>query len=167
MPAEETIRDAFDRHERFDEHADTFVLDSIAFETEITVVAEPPTYTLSVVTPTLASAVEEPVGPNVSAGWLETFERRLEDATTVVRDDLTMESLTVESNDGEATVTMSITGPSADRGPAICKALAEYVEGTYIEGVVPGYTYRPPVSELLSSATTAGGDEKGGGPLPL
>ncbi len=165
MPAEESIKDAFDRHDRFDERADTFVIDSIAFETEITIDA--PTYTLSVVTPTLASAVEESVGPNLAAGWLETFERRLEDATTVVRDDLTMESLTVESNDGEAIVTMSITGPSADRAPNVCKALAEYVEGTYIEGVVPGYTYRPPVSELLSTATTAGGDEKGGGPLPL
>ncbi|MFC7158105.1 DUF5813 family protein [Halomarina halobia] len=58
----------------------------------------------------------------------------------------------------------------AERAPDVAKALAEYAEGTYVEGIVPGYTYRPPVSELLARAQQSGGGGDGGdagGPMPL
>ena len=53
---------------------------------------------------------------------------------------------------------------SERQGLDVAKTFVEYVEGTYVEGVVPGYDYRPPVSDLLSQAGQGDG-ERGGTPL--
>ncbi|MEF8975818.1 MAG: DUF5813 family protein, partial [Halapricum sp.] len=42
----------------------------------------------------------------------------------------------------------------------------EYVEGTYVEGAVPGYDYEPPVADLLNQAQSGGSQgDRGGTPL--
>jgi len=68
----------------------------------------------------------------------------------------------VDAHDG----TVRIEYVFADRSPAtaadIATAFAEFVEGTYVEGVVPGYEYEPPVADLLAQASQG---EKGGTPL--
>ncbi|MFW6045666.1 MAG: DUF5813 family protein, partial [Natronomonas sp.] len=59
---------------------------------------------------------------------------------------------------------------NADRAPEIAKAIGEFAEGTYVQGIVPGYVYQPPVSDLLSRARQTGGEGEGEGdrgPMPL
>ena len=107
-------------------------------------------YTLTVRAPMLSTAVVgEAVGPAVEDGWFDTYELRLEDATGAVRHGFEFE------------------WGNADRAPDIAKAIAEYAEGTYVEGVVPGYEYGPPVSDLLSSARQSDEGEGSSGPMPL
>jgi len=47
------------------------------------------------------------------------------------------------------------------RGVDDAGALIDFVEGTYVQGVIPGYEYTAPVSDLLSAARQQGG----GGPV--
>lgn len=168
----ENVRRAFERHDAYASKDGESVLETTAFDSRV-VISETDTewkrrYTLTVRTPTLDSAVEESVGPSLLEGWFETFERRLEDAPGSVRADIELDELTVRSDDGEAIIMLSIVFGNADRAPDVMKAMAEYVEGTYVEGVVPGYTYRSPVSELLSNAQHGDSEETaGGGPTPL
>jgi hypothetical protein len=163
---------AFSRHEAYSEDGDGdggFVLDTTAFEGRVVVEGDVEDgaavrYRLVVRAPTLEAAVEESVGPALREGWFETFELRLEDAPGAVRDAVEFEDLTVTAVDGEAVVEMSFRlGPA--RAPDVAKALAEYVEGTYMEGIVPGYSYRPPVSEMLARARQ--GEDGDRGPMPL
>jgi len=62
--------------------------------------------------------------------------------------------------------TYEFTLGSADRAADVAKAFVEYVEGTYVEGIVPGYSYEGKVADLVSDASSGGGDgEVGGTPL--
>jgi hypothetical protein len=81
------------------------------------------------------------------------------------RADLTLDDLAVDRRGLEVRVTFEFTWPDADRAVAIAKTLVEYVEGTYVEGIVPGYSYEPPVADLISQAETGGDAERGGTPL--
>jgi hypothetical protein len=169
-------RRAFEGHDAFepagaDEAA--YALTTTAFDARATAA---PTdewalrYTLTVRAPTLEAAAEEAVGPHLREGWFETYELRLADAPGAVRDDVTLDDLTVRTEGGEAVAEFVFTFGNADRAPAVAKAMAEYVEGTYVEGIVPGFTYRQPVSDLLSRARDAAGGDEGGngsGPMPL
>ncbi len=123
-------------------------------------------YTLEVRAPMLSSATADPVGPAVEEGWFETYELRLEDAPRAVRDDVELSDHRVLEEAGEAVAVFEFEHGNADRAPAIAKAITEYVEGTYMEGIVPGYDYGPPVSEMLSRARSSGGED-GSGPMPL
>ena len=124
-------------------------------------------YAVTVSAPMLSAVVVgDTVGPAVERGWFDTYELRLEDAAGAVRHDVELEDHTVEERTGEAVATFEFEWGNADQAPAIAKAIAEYAEGTYVEGVVPGYEYGPPVSDLLSSARQ-GGDEGSSGPMPL
>ena len=121
-------------------------------------------YTLEVRAPTLSAAAEGPVGDAVEEGWFRTYDRRLEDAPMAVREDVALTDRRVFEEAGDAVAVFVFEWGNADRAPDIAKAMAEYVEGTYLEGVVPGYEYGPPVSELLSRARQ---DDGGRGPMPL
>ena len=124
------------------------------------------TYELEVRAPMLSAVTADAVGPAVEAGWFDTFALRLEDAPGAVRDSVEVD-LDVTQEADDAVVTYTFEWGDADRAAAIAKAFAEYVEGTYMEGIVPGYDYQPPVSEMLASARGAGGDEGSGDPMPL
>lgn len=151
-----------------------YVLETTAFDGRVTAEradADWATrYVLVVRAPALQSAVEETVGPNLQEGWFETYELRLEDAPDAVRDSVDLEELDVREEGGDAVAEFVFESGNADRAPEIAKAIAEYVEGTYVEGVVPGFTYREPVAGLLSRAKQSGDDEgtaDGSGPMPL
>jgi len=125
-------------------------------------------YSVTVRAPMLSTAVVgEAVGPAVEDGWFDTYELRLEDVPGAVRHEVDLEEYTVKNDDGEAVATFEFEWGNADQAPAIAKAIAEYAEGTYVEGVVPGYEYGPPVSDLLSSARQGGEGEESSGPMPL
>lgn len=160
----------FDRHDAYSSEGGEYVLGTTKFDSRVTVTeaSSSTRYTLTVRAPTLDSAVEEDVGPSLLDGWFETFERRLEDAPMAVRDTVELDEHSVHSDDGDAVATLSFyfKYKKTDRAPDVAKAMAEYVEGTYIEGIVPGYTYRPPVSEMLDRARQ-GENEDSSGPMPL
>lgn len=155
---------AFSRHEAYSEDGDGYRLETTGFEGRVVPSEDGDGYRLVVRTPTLDAAVEEEVGPALQEGWFETFELRLEDAPGAVQGTVELEDLTVTSADGEVVVEMSFS-LHPGRAPDVAKALAEYVEGTYMEGIVPGYSYRPPVSEMLSRARQGEGEDRG--PMPL
>lgn len=163
---------AFEAHEAF-ERADeeAFALTTTRFEVRVTATETDDRalrYTVSVRAPMLSTAVvDEAVGPAVEEGWFDTYELRLEDAAGAVRHDVDLDDYTVEERGGDAVATFEFEWGNADRAPAIAKAIAEYAEGTYVEGVVPGYEYGPPVADLLSSARQGGDGEGSSGPMPL
>jgi hypothetical protein len=166
----EAARGAFEAHDAFSWGEGAYRLETTSFDGRVRVGEADAEwalrYTVSVRAPTLDAAVEEDVGPNLQEGWLDTFELRSADAPTAVRERVTLDDHSVEVEDGEVVVEYDFTHGNADRAPDVTKAIAEFVEGTYMEGIVPGFTYRPPVADLLDEATQGEGSE-GGGPMPL
>lgn len=110
-------------------------------------------YTVRMVVPTLdAVVVGESVATVVREGWFETLERRLEDVDGALRAAVDPPSVELDEPAGTVTVTAAFESARPDRGAEDAAALVGYVEGTYVEGVIPGYTYREPVSDLLEQA---------------
>ena len=125
-------------------------------------------YGLEIRVPTLDAATEGAVGPAVQQGWFDTLALRVEDAPGAVLHDVELSGLEVERSGETVLVEFRFRWGNAEQVPAIAKAMAEFVEGTFVEGIVPGYDYGPEVSGLLSAARSSGGDEEGGGdPMPL
>jgi hypothetical protein len=139
---------------RFDAHVSAVPSTTNDWATAFTAVVE---------VPTLAAAVDGEVGQAVQDGWLDTLERRLGEAPKATRASVNP-SLSVDVTGDTVTVTYEFEFGSAARGLDTAKTFVEYVEGTYVEGVVPGYDYQPPVSDLLSQAGQGTGD-RGGTPL--
>jgi hypothetical protein len=164
---------AFDGHDAYERAAGgpAFVLTTTRFDATLTARDDCEAdwalvYELEVRAPMLSAATVDGVGAAVEDGWFNTYALRLEDAPGVVRDSVEAD-VTVVEEAGDAVATFRFEFGDPDRAAAIAKAFAEYTEGTYVEGVVPGYDYQPPVSELLASARNAGGDEGSGDPMPL
>jgi hypothetical protein len=164
---------AFDAHDAYERAAGgpAFALTTTRFDATVTARDDCDaewalTYELEVRAPMLSTATAGEVGRAVEDGWFDTLALRLEDAPGAVRDTVEIDIEVVEEA-GDAVVTYRFEWGDPDRAAGIAKAFAEYVEGTYLEGVVPGYDYRPPVSEMLASARGAGGDEGSGDPMPL
>lgn len=162
---------AFESHEAFERHGDWFAVTTTKFDGRVTAAETEEwalSYTLEVRAPMLSTAAEDGVGSAVGDGWFETYERRLEDAAMAVREDVALDEQRVFEEAGEAVAVFGFEWGNADRAPDVAKAMTEYVEGTYMEGVVPGYEYGPPVSEMLSQARQGDGEGDGSrGPMPL
>lgn len=161
---------AFESHDAYERDGSWFALTSTAFDARVSAEATDDRalrYTLEVRAPTLESATADEVGSTVAKGWFDTYDRRLEDAPMAVRHDVDLAERRVFEEAGDAVAVFGFEWGNADQAPAIAKALAEYVEGTYMEGIVPGYEYVPPVSDMLSEARQSGGDDGGGGPMPM
>jgi hypothetical protein len=106
--------------------------------------------------PTLQAATEEDVADVVTEGWFDTFERRVADADSVtLADDVTVESV---ARDGGDIVVALALDPRDGKAADDALALVNYVEGTWFEGVIPGYDYREDVQELRESAHQQGQD---------
>ncbi|MFC7175942.1 DUF5813 family protein [Halosegnis marinus] len=160
MTLPDSAERAFDAHEAFVRDADGYELTTTRFDGRVT--AEETEewahrYTLSVRAPMLSAAVEGEVGPDLESGWFDTFALRLEDAPGAVRESVELETLDVRREAGHAVAEFVFEWGNADRAPAVAKALGEYVEGTYMEGVVPGFDYREPVASMLSTASQGEG----------
>jgi len=160
-------RRAFDAHEAFRRDGDAFLVETTAFVGRVTAVGRPerPTaYSVAVCVPTLDAATADQVGDAVEAGWFDTLRRRLEDAPQATRANLALQTFDVEQSGDDVVVTLGFEWADADRAADIAKTLVEYVEGTYVEGIIPGYEYEPPVEQLIDAASQEGG---GGGGTPL
>ena len=160
---------AFQAHDAFERDGEWFSVTTTKFDARVTAAetdGRSIAYTLEVRAPMLSTAAEGSVGTAIEEGWFDTYELRLEDAGMVVREDLAFEEQRVLEEAGEAVAVFAFEFGNADRAPDVAKAIAEYVEGTYVEGIVPGYEYGPPVSALLSRARRSDG-EGDRGPMPL
>jgi len=157
---------AFTAHDAFDADEQGYTLTTVLFDNHVTAAETddwPLEYTVTVRAPTLSAATSDEVGPAVADGWLDTYKRRLADATMATRIDVALDDYSVTVEDGEAVAEFDFTFGNADRAPDVVKAIVEFVEGTYVEGIVPGYDYEPPVATLLNDASQTGG----GGGTPL
>ena len=161
------VREAAADRDAFEETTDGYAVTTTRFDARASAAAGSAewatAFTVTVTVPTLSAAVDGEVGEAVERGWLDTLERRLAEADTSTRASVDPD-LTVDAGGDTVTVTYEFEFGDATRGLDVAKAFVEYVEGTYVEGVVPGYDYRAPVSDLLSGASQGDG-ERGGTPL--
>ncbi|MFB1064299.1 DUF5813 family protein [Natrinema sp. H-ect4] len=164
-------------HDAFARTDDGYDLTTTVFET--TVAADDAEgkrdgrFLVTVVLPTLDAAVaDEVVAAPVENGWFETLERRLEDVFTVARTS-THDDPIIERDADEVRVRLEYTAWDAGEGADDAKALIEYVEGTFAQGIIPGYDYRGEAATLLENAQSRGqqaangdGDGNSGG-MPM
>jgi hypothetical protein len=113
-------------------------------------------YTVTVRAPTIEAATADVVGETVALDWFETLARRLEAAPTATRRAVDLDSCVVEREGGEVRVEYAFAWGNPSGAADIAKTFVEYVEGTYVEGIVPGYEYESPVADLLASASQSG-----------
>ncbi|WP_202932580.1 DUF5813 family protein [Halorussus salinus] len=118
-------------------------------------------YEVEVRTPMLDAVVEgEEVAAVVEDGWFETLELRLDDAHTVASADA--EPPEVEREGEEVVVTAALETADPDRAAEDALAIVEYVEGTWVQGIIPGYDYTGPAASLRERARQ--NYDEGGGP---
>ena len=150
---------ALGRHGAFEREGETFVTSTTAADARVRAedTGSGARYRVTVRVPTIDAVVAgETVAPVVQEGWFETFERRLEDVGGATRVD--PETPTAELDDAVGEVVVE-TAVEADRPASAAddvKAIVDYVEGTFVEGLIPGYTYREPASSLLDRARSSG-----------
>jgi len=144
--------DAFDRigEDRFESTTTTFDAVVEASENDGRI-----DYVVRVRVPSLTAAVAGDVSEVVEEGWAETFELRVADADGVVRGDHDIDPA-VELTAGEVSVEFAFTDINERRGVDDAAALINYVEGTYVQGIIPGYEYVDPVAGLIDQARQVG-----------
>lgn len=160
---------AFDRHDAFEADDDGYAVQTTNFDGHVTATEGEDwrtEYEVTVRAPTLQAATEGEVGDAVVDGWFETLERRLEDAPKATRTAVELDEYAVAADGDEVVVTFRF-GLGGERQAAdVAKTFVEYVEGTYVEGIVPGYDYVGVVAELLDSASSGASEgSRGGTPL--
>ncbi len=112
--------------------------------------------------PMLDEVTEDTVADVVEEGWYETFERRIEDIGGVTKVDRDLDP-TVTADGRDAVVEVRFTDLNERRGVDDASALIDYVEGTYVQGIIPGYDYTEPVTSILNHARKTGGSD----PTPM
>jgi hypothetical protein len=142
-----------------------YTVTTTAFSGSVEVGAEGGTIVFSVTAgvPMLDAATEEAVASVVEEGWYETFELRVEDVDGAIRGGDA--EVSVRQVGDEVIVEVELRDLDATRAAADAVAVVEYVEGTYVEGIIPGYEYTEPVAQLIQQAADAAGGSEGGTPL--
>ena len=107
--------------------------------------------------PMLDEVTEDHVADVVEDGWYETFALRIEDIGGVTAADHDLDP-TVEREGREAVVRVSFADINERRGVDDAGAVIDYVEGTYVQGIIPGYQYTDPVTSVVDEARQAGGN---------
>ncbi|AGB32911.1 hypothetical protein C488_09689 [Natrinema pellirubrum DSM 15624] len=168
------VATALESHDAFTARGDAYDLETTVFETTVTADdaagKRDGRFSITVVLPTLDAAVAgEVVAEPVEDGWFETLERRLADVFTVAHTS-THEEPAIERDADEVRVHLEYTAWDAAEGVDDAKALIEFVEGTFAQGIIPGYDYRGEAATLLENAQNRGqqaadGDGSGGMPM--
>ena len=115
--------------------------------------------TVHIAVPTLDAATADEVGDAVAADWLRTLRRRLRDAPKATRVTVELDSFTLDTEGETVRVEYEFTHDNPSTAAAVATTFVEFVEGTYVEGIVPGYEYERPIASLLSQASQ--GSESG------
>jgi len=145
---------AFRDHEMFaGTDGDRFEATTTAFDAVVEAVENEGRidYAVEIRVPSLSAAVDGDVAAVVEEGWVETLELRVADADGVVRGDHDLDP-TVRLTDTEVIVEVSFTDINERRGVEDAAAVVNYVEGTYVQGIIPGYDYTGPVAQLVDRA---------------
>jgi hypothetical protein len=163
------VADVFGSRDTFVASGDGFVVETTSFDGRVTASEGEKwrtDYEVTVRAPTLQAATAGDVGPAVRDGWFETLERRLEDAPKSTRVTVELDDYTVERDDEAVVVTYRFSLGGEREAADVAKAFVEYVEGTYVEGIIPGYDYVGVVADLMNTASTGGSEgSRGGTPL--
>ncbi|WP_192498384.1 DUF5813 family protein [Halorussus halophilus] len=164
---DEEVERAFRQHPNF-ETRDGAEFESTSTPFENTTIADENSgYNVEVRAPMLDAVVEgEEVADVVETGWFETLELRLEDTHTVAQsDDATPPEIARIGNEVVVSVEFEQSNPEVAADDAL--AIVEYIEGTWVQGIIPGYEYGEPASELVEQATQnyddGGSGQKSGG----
>ncbi|WP_144922840.1 DUF5813 family protein [Halorubrum salsamenti] len=153
------VRRAFADHGSFEPAGDgVWTAETTPFDAEVR--AEPAAdgrvrFAVTVRVPTLSATAADEVADVVEEGWIETFELRVVDVGGVTRGDREFDP-TVEVGDDEIEIGFELTDINERRGVDDSGALIDFVEGTYVQGVIPGYEYAEPLDALLSAARQQG-----------
>lgn len=151
----EAAERALATHAGFERDGEAFVATTTPFEATVRLsdAGAAVRYEFRLVLPTLDAVVaDEDVASVVEAGWFETLERRLEDLDGALRADATAPTVERDATGRAVVVRSAYESTRPDHGAEDAAALVGFVEGTYLEGVIPGYTYREPVAGLLEQA---------------
>jgi hypothetical protein len=143
---------AFEEDERFRATDGGHEVTTATFAATVRVVGD--RVALEMRLPTLrAAVVGDDVGDAVAEGWFETLVRRL----AVVGDGVTATD-DVDPFDvrREEEVVVVETTLAADAPVADAVALVNFVEGTWFQGVVPGYAYTEEVEAMRQRARSRG-----------
>jgi hypothetical protein len=163
------VADVFDSRDTFVPSGEGYVVETTSFDGRVTASEGEQwrtDYEVTVRVPSLRAATADEVGEAVRDGWFETFERRLEDAPKATRVVVELDDYTVERDGEEVVVTYRFSLGGEREAADVAKAFVEYVEGTYVEGIIPGYDYVGVVADLMDSASTGGNEgSRGGTPL--
>jgi len=162
---------AFRRHDAFEPEDATdgqrFVAVSTPFDAVATAADSEDgqiTFDVTVRLPMLDEVTEEEVAPVVEEGWYETLERRVQGigggVLTGGHDLAPTVTETTFAGDRVAQLEASFTDIDHKRGVDDAAAVVDFVEGTFVQGVIPGYDYTDPVTSILSEARRAGGSEQ-------
>lgn len=149
------VRRAFDDHGSY-EQVDETTYRSMGTAFDAVVEAEPAEdgrirFDVSVTVPMLGSVTEDEMADVVEEGWYETFELRIGDVGGIARGDHEYEP-SVRRSGSDIVVSASLSDIDESRGVDDVNAFITFVEGTYVQGLIPGYSYTGPVSNLLSNA---------------
>lgn len=144
----------------FERRDDTFDVSSTPFDATMTLESTETAvrYELEMELPTLNAVVAgETVADVVLDGWFDTFDRRLEDLDGALRAEAPTPQVVLDEATDTVTVMASFESAHPAHGAEDAAALVGFIEGTYMEGLIPGYTYREPVAGLLEQARERSG----------
>lgn len=122
---------------------------------DATVIPGSESVSVSVVLPSIDAVVEESVADVVVDGWYETLARRLDGVTSVVG--ATVEEPSIERFAEEVLVEVEVA--PRDEVASDLRAVINFIEGTWVGGIIPGYTYEDRIQALRSAAAEAGGSD--------
>ncbi len=108
--------------------------------------------------PLLNAVTEDDVADVVEDGWYETFELRVADIGGIFKTTRDLDP-TVTRHADSVVVEAAFTDINEQRGVADAGAVIDFVEGTFVQGIIPGYEYTEPVSEIIDQARRAAGSE--------
>lgn len=153
------LQRAFADHTAFEQHTDgQFISTSTTFEghVEATEIDGRFSFVVESRVPLLGTVTEEEVADVVEDGWYETFELRTQDIGGIFRTDRDL-SPTVTRHAETAAVEVTLEDINPRRGVDDAAAVIDYVEGTFVQGIIPGYTYTEPIDGILERARDAAG----------
>jgi hypothetical protein len=146
---------AFDEAAAFETSPKGYVATTTTFDAYVAVGAD--TLSVTVEVPTLDAAVAgESVPAVVEDGWFETFERRIDEMGDITTGEVTAREVVRHSDTVVIDVTLAArTGHETEDALAVIN----FVEGTWVGGIIPGYEYEERIQAIREAASQAGGSD--------
>lgn len=132
-----------------------FSVDTATFDARVVAGAE--SVSVTVILPTIDAVVEgESVADVVADGWYETLVRRLDGVTAVSQ--ATVADPVIDRLAEEIVVEVDVD-PRPGHVAADVLAVVNFIEGTWVGGIIPGYDYVDRIQALRTAAAQQGGSD--------